>query len=61
MNVATLITELQKADPHDEVILIVEECWMGNSEATILRGISSDVIHSGGGARTGQCEIYAKG
>ena len=64
MNVETLIAELKKADPHDEVILIVEELDEPMHELLhkqVLRGISSNVIRSGEGARVGQCEIYAKG
>ena len=60
MNVETLIAELKKADPHDEVILIVEELDEP-LRGQVLRGISSNVIRSGEGARVGQCEIYAKG
>jgi hypothetical protein len=57
MKIKWLIKELQKANPEDEAILIVEEIGEANS----LRGVICKVIRSGEGARNGQTEIYAKG
>jgi hypothetical protein len=57
MNVRWLIEELQKANPTDEVILIVDE--VGGPES--LRGPAFRVIRDGEGASPGQTEIYAKG
>jgi len=57
MNVATLILQLQqRAEPDDEVILIVEEAHQGGDRlAGVFTGI---VIGTGSGAETGKCEIY---
>lgn len=57
MNVEWLMEQLRQADPHDEVIVTVED--IGTGEA--LGGILSHVIASGSGARLGQFEIHAKG
>ena len=57
MNVATLILQLQAmAQPHDEVILVVEE---GRRGGDVLAGVfTGKVIGTGTGAETGKCEIY---
>lgn len=57
MNVATLISKLQKmAEPNDEVFLIVEEAHKGGDT---LKGIfTGQVIGTGTGAENGKCTIY---
>lgn len=57
MNVETLIKELQKANPKDEVILIVEDIGMRE----VSGGICHKLIRSGEGAENGKCEVYGKG
>ena len=57
MTVQWLIDELLKANPKDEVILIVDE--VGGPEC--LRGPAFQVIRDGEGAPAFMVEIYAKG
>jgi len=55
MNVATLISQLQKmAQPTDEVTLIVEEHCGG----TLSGVFTGQVIGTGTGAENGKCEVY---
>ena len=57
VNVATLILNLQeRAQPDDEVTLIVEESHRGGG--TLAGVFTGKVIGTGTGAETGKCEIY---
>lgn len=56
MSVEWLINELQKADPKDEVFLIVEDPYTFE----VMQGVAYKVIRAGEGSEANRIEIFTK-